>query len=434
MKYFKYFFLITAFGAILFWRWQVVSERDYIFESEISKTVIFEGLVVDEPDVRESATRLVVEPDNSRERVIVTTALYPEYNYGDRLKVSGKIQLPENFETDTGKEFDYVNYLAKEKIYYQIFRPGITVIGRNEGFWLQEKLFNLKQWFLGNLSRAIPEPEASLAGGLVVGAKQGLSKELQDDFRTVGLSHIVVLSGQNLSIIADVVFKYLSFLPFKTAIGASGILIFLFALMAGGGASLLRATIMAMIVLLARASGRIYDAGRALAVTILFMLIWNPRLAFYDLGFQLSVLSTIGVIYGVPIFNYYLRFIPERFYLRETISTTFAAQIAVLPWIAYKIGNISLIAPVVNVLVVPLVPVIMFLVFLSGVLGFIPFLPLPLIWLADFGLSYVIFITELFARLSFASITIASLPIILVVLSYVGIVWLMYRVYKHAKL
>ncbi|HYC83316.1 MAG TPA: ComEC family competence protein, partial [Candidatus Paceibacterota bacterium] len=260
MRTIKIFLLVFGFSLVFFWRWHSVTARDYVFQNDIGQEVSFEAKIVDDPLEDQKSIRLVLAPDGTRERVLVTVDPHVGYRYGDRIMVEGKIELPENFETDTGREFDYVHYLAKERVYYRMFKPKIVL--HSESVWsIRGQLFALKRWFLGGVARVIPEPSASLAGGLVVGAR-GMDDDIEEAFRKTGLSHIVVLSGQNLSIIADAAMRNLSLLSFKSNVAAGGIFVVLFALLAGGGASVARATIMVVISLFARLTGQMYDAAR----------------------------------------------------------------------------------------------------------------------------------------------------------------------------
>jgi predicted membrane metal-binding protein len=166
----------------------------------VEEDILIEGVITDEPDERENNVKLIVSfekifldgADNSanfdvQTKGIITTALYPKWSYGDRVVLEGVLREPENFSSDTGREFNYVGYLAKDGIYYQMFKPKITLVRHGEGNFIKTKLFEWKRAFLENISRVIHEPYAALLGGLTVGAKQSLGKDLLDDFRATGL-------------------------------------------------------------------------------------------------------------------------------------------------------------------------------------------------------------------------------------------------------
>src|SRR3989344_2266646 len=162
---------------------------------------------------------------------------------------------PKNFEqADTGSPVDYVSYLEKVGILHQFLRPNISRIGEGKGNIIKRELLLLKHAFLDRVSRVIPEPESSLLGGLLVGAKQSLGKDLLDDFRTAGVIHIVVLSGYNLTIVAEAIMRFFSFMPRMWGLSLGGISIVLFSIMTRAGATVVRASIMALLALLARAT------------------------------------------------------------------------------------------------------------------------------------------------------------------------------------
>src|SRR5574343_601552 len=150
---------------------------------------------------------------------------YIEYEYGQKLRLYGKLNAPFNFKSNGNRVFDYINFLSKDGIYFEMKKPKIEYLKNNE-ISIIRNLFKIKQSFLDNLKSVLGEPHAALAGGLVVGEKSALGKDLINDFRKAGLIHIVVLSGYNITIVADSIRKILSFLPRTTGIilGGFGIL------------------------------------------------------------------------------------------------------------------------------------------------------------------------------------------------------------------
>jgi competence protein ComEC len=386
---------------------------------------VFEGRVVEEPDLREKVTRLVVQGLSleQKAKVLVTTGLEPKYAYGDRLLLRGKVERPKNFEDeDTLREVNYVSYLAKDGIHYEMFMPRIEILAHGEGNVIKEKLFAFKHAFIGNINTHIPQPHAALLAGLVVGAKQSLGKKLLDDFRTVGVIHIVVLSGYNITIIARFIEWIFSALSRNRRLILAAGAIILFAIMVGASATVVRATIMAFIALLAQGTGRMYMATRALLIAGVIMLLHNPHILVFDLSFQLSFLATVGLIYFSPLIASKVRWITEKAGLREIVVATLATQLFVLPFILYKTGLFSLVSLPVNVLILAAIPLTMLFGFLAGVFGFVwGILALPFAWVAYALLAYELVVVEWFARLPFAAITLASFP------AWVAALW--YAVY-----
>lgn len=379
-----------------------------------------EGVVSDEPDERETVTRLVVLLNNPKIKILVTTDKEPKYEYGDRLSIRGKLERPENFTDEiTLREVDYQSYLAKDGIYYESFKPKIDILARGEGYALVRALFAFKRAFIENLNRLIPEPHAALLAGLIVGAKQSLGKKLLDDFRTVGVIHIVVLSGYNITIIAYFIEWLFSRLRKNLRLILASVTMLLFAIMVGASATVVRATIMAFLVILARATGRVYAVTRALLIAGFFMLLHNPKILVFDVSFELSFLATVGLIYFSPFVEPRVKFVTEKWKLREIVVATVATQIFVLPFLLYKTGVLSLVSLPVNLLILAAIPVTMLFGFLAGIAGFFwNVLALPFAWGAYALLAYELAVVEWFARLPFASVMLTSFPLWLAVFCY----------------
>lgn len=396
--------------------------RDAALDSRLGTAVTFEGVLIEEPDEREDKVFLTVRVDSLlmegaptpvEGTVLITADFYPELRYGDRVRATGRLEKPKRVQSEDSRDFDYPAYLAKEGIYYQSFRPHLEKISSGNGNLVKSALFRLKNSFIQNVERVIPEPHAALLAGLVVGAKHSLGAKLLDDFRRAGVIHIVVLSGYNITIVAKAVMKFFSFLP-RSAGQLSGALgIVLFAIMTGGSATVVRSSIMALLVILAEATGRTYRIKRALLLAGFFMILQNPKILAFDSSFQLSFLSTLALIYVSPRIEKYFRFVPERFGLREVVTATVATQVFVLPMLLYKMGEVSLVALPVNLLVLAVIPATMFFGFLAGAVGFASaLLSLPFAYGAYALLAYELGIVEWFAALPFASVSVAHFPLL----------------------
>ena len=404
------------------------------FNQYLGESVTLEGLVTDEPDGRERVTRLVVSAE--RTKILITTETEPQYRYGDRLSINGKLEKPQDFTDEvTLRAVNYRAYLAKDGIYYEVFKPKITLVARGEGNWIVEKLFAFKLALIENINRVIPEPHAALLGGLVVGAKQSLGKKLLDDFRTVGVIHIVVLSGYNITIIAYFIEWLFSRLRKNIRLVVAAGAMILFALMVGASATVVRATIMALLVILARSTGRMYAVTRALLIAGFFMLLHNPKILVFDVSFQLSFLATVGLIYFSPLIEPKVWWITEKWKLREVFVATVATQLFVLPFLLYKTGVLSLVSLPVNLLVLSAIPATMLFGFLAGTTGFVStLLALPFAYGAYALLAYELAVVEWFARLPFAAIALASFPLWLAVLWYAGYGFVIWRLQPRSSL
>ncbi len=413
-----------------------------ILENYVGKDVSLIGIIVNEPDVRENNLKLTLKVSELKNetfklegkvKVLLTVPHYPQYDYGDEIRVSGVLLEPENFKTENGRIFDYINYLSKDSIFYTLYFPETELVSVENGNFVKEKLFSVKNSFLQQIQKTIPEPQVSLLGGLLLGVKQSLGEKLQEDFRTVGLIHIVVLSGYNVTIIADFMMRLFMFLPRMIGLGFGAISIILFAIMVGGSATIVRASIMALLVVLARATGRTSEVTRALFLAGFIMVLHNPQIVVFDPSFQLSFVATLGLIILSPKVSGYLKFIPEKWYLRESAVATVSTQIFVLPLLLFMMGELSIVAVIVNLLVLMFVPMTMFFGFVTGLLSYIWMgFSLPFSYITHFLLSYELKVVEFFADIPFASVKISYFPFWLMLGIYLAFFFL-FIIYKKDK-
>lgn len=416
-------------GGILRFDISNLKQGNEILNGLVEKQVTAVVVVTDEPDIRDGHVNLMIDFEklitgdittNLDSRARITVESYPEWEYGDRVLISGELLKPKTFSNDeTGKEFNYPAFLAKDGIYYQMFYPDISIVDKGNGNFVKDILFSFKKRFLNNISKVIPEPQASLLGGLVVGAKQSLGNDLLDDFRTTGIIHIVVLSGYNVTIIAESIMNALSFAPRLWASGVGALSIIFFAIMTGAGATIVRASIMALLVIVARSTGRRYEITIGLFIAGFVMLLVNPKILIFDPSFQLSFLATLGLIYAPTLFDKYTKWIPQTFNVRDFTVATIATQLFVLPLLLFQMGQLSLVALPVNVLVLGIIPVTMLFGFLTGLVGFASIaLSFPLAFITYVFLQYVLSVVDLFSSLPFASANIQNFPIWLMLLVY----------------
>ncbi len=400
-----------------------------IFESHVGDKVSLSGIIVDEPDVKETNKKITVQTNLEGEeiRILVTINQNNDLKYGDLINFSGKLEKPENFMTDQGKTFDYVNYLRKDGVLYVMDYPKVELVSRGNGNKIKSALFAAKDSFLKKINSAIPKPESTLMGGLILGEKSAFSADLRQSFINTGTIHIVALSGYNVTIVAEWIMKLFGFLPQNFGTGAGVFSILLFILMTGGSSTAIRAGIMASLALVARTIGRDYDVVRALLLAGIVMLSLNPFILVYDVSFQLSFIATLAVILLAPRIEKYFAWIKWK-WLRDIVSITAAAYIFVLPFILYKMGNLSLVALPVNVLILPFIPATMLSGFLAGLTGFIsPIIALPFVYLSYGLLHYELFAIGFFSSLPMAAVVIKNFPLVITILIYLFFAYFLYK-------
>jgi competence protein ComEC len=266
------------------------------------------------------------------------------------------------------------------------------------------------------LARALPEPEAGLASGIVVGRRDRVSSDVADDFTTTGLSHVVAISGWNIALVGAVV---------GTIVGAVGMprrgrtvtivaSVVLYTLLAGGGASVVRAAVMGGVALVARETGRPGTAASALGLAIVGLLLVDPAMAT-DIGFQLSVAATAGLLaWCEPITGRLTARLGSgrgQRWLAESLGVSLAAQAATLPIVLYHFGRLSLISPLANVLIAPLVAPAMLVGVLAvgtgllAIAGVPAFLVAPITVTGWLVLSAMVGIADVLAAVPLASVT-----------------------------
>ncbi len=382
----------------------------------------FSGVVVisKEPVMKEKIQQLVIEPlpqtsnvhnghsMSTREFFLLNASIYEKYNYGDMLKINCQLERPKNFDGS----FDYQMYLAKDQIFYECKNPKIEKLNENKGNRFLAILIKIKNKFNENIKQLIPAPESGLLSGLLLGGSNQLSKEVKDNFSRTGMTHIVAVSGYNVTIIAEYLMMLGIFLGLwrRQAFWFAVTGIILFVILTGLSASAVRAGLMGVLLIWAMKNGRLANAQNAILFSACAMLLANPLLLRWDIGFQLSFLATIGIVYFYLFFEKYFNHIVEtRHYLVSTVAEiiflSLSAQIFVLPIIMFNFGTLSLISLLANILILPIVPLTMLLGFVAIMISFV-FEPIAIIfsWLTYLPLKYETLTINYLASLKYASV------------------------------
>jgi len=413
-----------------------------------NKDVILTGIVSKEPDIRENSTKIVLKVKEiegnrifSSEKILIITDHYPEYQYGDELKIRGKLSLPGEFN-----DFNYKDYLASQGIYSLSYLPEISFFKKDLSyihfpFWGYSKILSLKKKFREIINGNFSPPQSSILGAMILGDKSRISADWKKKLNIAGLRHITCISGMHIIILSGIL-MWLGLalgLMRRQAFYFAVIFLSLFILMVGAPASAVRAGIMAGLFLFAQSIGRLGSGKIALTFAATLMLFQNPLLLKSDVGFQLSFLATLGIVYLMPIFQNWLSSFKnnekniEKIYsfilklispVKDILAMTLAAQIFTLPILIYNFGYFSLISPTTNVIVVPLLPYIMVLGFIFIIGGFIsPFLGWILSWPVWLMLNYLLKIVDWFSYFHYFVLRISWIWLIIFYLFLTLIVW-----------
>lgn len=436
-----YGLLVVAYLCALFVRTDMLwkAEAAETLQNYIGTSATIEGRVVNDPEHRATNmhANIAVSAIEGEPASGVLLAILPREAsllYGDNVVVRGKVIAPEPFDTDTGRVFDYPGYLRVQGV-SAILTYG-TIQKVLPGRWsLQRALFGIKHLFESSLERMLPEPDNSLLEGVLLGERRGLPDSLNHAFIVSSLVHVVVLSGYNISIVANAMLYATSILPRTLSYGTGGVLMILFAVMTGAGATTVRACIMGLIAILAQYMRRSAAAMRSLIVAAALMALWNPLVLLHDTSFILSVLATFGLITISPAVERHLQWVPrwKHFDMRAIAASTIAVQIFILPALLYFMGILSFVALPANMLALPVVPFAMLLGFFAGLMGLVhPVLGLPLALVADMLLRWMMLVANTAEALPYSSTIVAAFPAWVAVAIYIPLTWFALRLYGRS--
>jgi competence protein ComEC len=378
-----------------------------------------EGVVAVEPDVRETYANLRVNADHLTlpdgrvlevdGAVLVRADRYPTFDYGDRLRITGSLETPPD-----GEDFSYRDYLARQGIFSYMDQARVRYVGSGEGNRFPVALLALKRRAQTTIASILHEPAASLLTGILLGIESGIPADLAEAFSATGTTHIIAISGFNITIIAGI-FAGLSHRivgeRYATWVAIAGVIIY--TIFVGASAAVVRAAIMGVLYLLGNHLGRSTFAPVSLAASAIVMTLINPY-TLWDMGFQLSFGATVGLIlYTEPLEALAARLLSREIgeaqaervvgWLSEALLVTTAAQIATLPLMIAAFGRLSLVTLLTNLLILPIQPMVMIAGGIATIAGLV-WLPLGQVlgWIAWLPLIYTIEMVRLTARVPYA--------------------------------
>ncbi len=425
--------LFLIFGV--FWG-NVFSSRFIINESiknNLNKIYFIKALVVSNPTIKNNKQNFIVKTDD-KYKVSVSYAGDKKIVYGMKIKLTGIMKQPENFISNRGKVVDYESIQRAKGILLIMDAKKAEILSEGEGSRIIKYLFFFKNKIQELVSRMKP-PESNLLFSMVFGGKNNLDKNMIENFRVSGILHIVVLSGQNLTLIAMlsvIIFSYI--FGFRIGHLVAILLVTIYTFIGGLESATLRAYFMSILSIILLLFGRVSNAGRILLFSVVLMVINNPYIFFYDPSFHLSILAFLGIIYVSPIVKNFL--IKNNFGIKmsDYLSAILGAQILVLPYILYSSQTITIYSFLSNILIlfiVELVTVYGVLLVLIGLFSNLIFdiFSVPIY----FMLKYIIFISYQISKLPMSSIEINFSKGMLVVL-YIFIFIYLFRRWRKPDL
>jgi competence protein ComEC len=381
-------FVVIAGLVIGLWRGSVTQIQLAPYHQLVGHSVLITGIVTEDVDIGKNNELIIrlkvtaIEGHAMTGAVWLSTTTTADIKRGDYVSVQGKL-------SDGFGSFAASMYRAK---LISVQRPEPGDVARQ-----------LRDGFAEGVRQAIPEPQASLGIGYVVGQRRALPEDLVQALQIAGLTHVIVASGYNLTILVRLarrlfvrVSKYLS------ALSAGGMIV-VFMAVTGLSPSMSRAGLVAGLSLLAWYYGRKFHPMVLLPFAAAITLLINPSFGWNDLGWQLSFAAFAGVMVVAPLLQRYFFGDKKPGTIRQILGETICAQIVTLPILVLAFGQFSNIAVIANLLVLPLVPLAMLLTFIGGVAGLIVPAMAPIVGLpADWLLGYMIQVAEYLSHLSWA--------------------------------
>ncbi|MBT4277730.1 ComEC/Rec2 family competence protein [Candidatus Falkowbacteria bacterium] len=357
-KRFLLFFLLFFLAGIL--RFDFSRPK----EINVEEKIIFNGIIIEEVEDRNDYQNLVVQDEIGR-RALVRVNSYPKYFFGESLKINCK---PKAIDLESS----YGRYLTKNKINYICYYPKIEVLSSVSGNTVYSQILKFKQNGKEIINKNVPSPEAEILGAMLLGYKKEIPQEWRGRFSIAGISHIVAISGMHLVIISIILMIGLIRVGLwrQQAFYATIIFLWLYITMIAYPASAVRAGIMISLVLWAQHLGRARNVISVIFFAAAILLLVNPLFLLSDIGFQLSFLAVLGIIYLTPIFSFWFRKVPDFWDLKKILLVTLSAQIVTLPLSVYYFEIIPLLALPINLIIIPLLPIIFILGMLIIFTGF----------------------------------------------------------------
>lgn len=395
-KLYTIIFLVLAGLVIGLWRGSILRHELTAFTYLIGHSVLVTATVTEDPDLNEKRniilrlSNLSIDNHEVAGKIWVTTSENKDIKRGDIVTLEG--ELKEGFGN-----FSAAMYFV------HITRVQRPVPGDAAG--------QLRDVFAERVRSVVPEPQASLGNGFLLGQRRALPPELDEVLQIAGLTHIVVASGYNLTILVRFARRiFVKISKYLAALSATTMIIG-FIMITGFSPSMTRAGLVAGLSLAAWYYGRKLHPLILLPFVAAITVLIEPSFSWNDIGWLLSYAAFAGVMIVAPLLQAYFFGNKKPGTLRQILGETVAAWLATLPILLVAFGTISNVAIIANLLVLPLVPLAMLLVFLCGAAAFAaPLVATAIAQPTTLLLSYMTTIAEYFANLSWSQ-TILEFPI-----------------------
>jgi len=395
-----------------------------------NETGFFLGVISGEPEQDYEKQRIKIKTELFG-NVLAYTSIYPRYFYGDKVEFKCKLNKPEPFGN-----FRYDKNLEMESIYAVCYYPQINVIGKNNGNKIYQNILTFKGRLQNIITKNMAEPQASILSAFLLGNKYGINKDIRNLFSQAGISHIIAISGMHIAILGVIILFLLNFIGIsrKKSFYISSVLIIFYIIMIGAPASAVRASVMAIILLLALQCGRLAKMLNLITLAACIMIFYRPGILFYDMGFQFSFAAVLGIYFLFSPIKRLVR-IPINESIKDLMAITISAQIFTFPLVLYYFGMVSIVSIFANILIVWLVPVIMSLGLLflaAGSLSFMYGVKILISSIIEILIAYIIGISKMLTSAQWTVLNLENFPFWALFVFYTAIAYSILFIRKKA--
>lgn len=350
--------------------------------------------------------------------------------YGDKIEFYLEYEKPSTARNYMG--FDYSNYLKTKKIFgtVNLKEEDVEIISHDNSNIILRKIYKLRNLMKTKIEKLLPKETSGLCLGMLIGETSGIEENMQENFRDSNLSHILAVSGANVSyIIVSITYIFNKmYLRKRLSKIISIILLILFMLLTGCTSSVNRACIMAILMLIAELLYRKSDVYNNLAISALILLIMNPY-SLLDIGFQLSYMGTIGIVFLHDKIGSFIKINNKIVkYFFEMIAVTTCANLAIIPIMMFHFNTISLTFYFSNIIVGPILGIVVIIGFIMFFISLI-FTPISslIAIVLNLMLKFIIKIAEITANMPFSKITIITPSFFFIIVWYLIIISISYK-------
>lgn len=390
--FFSIFFLL---GWLFLGSWYSPNNLQAL-ESQYGRYVDLEVEALQVGELKEFNQSVVVTANDGdiQGKILLSLAKYPLVRKGEALQISGELHEPQVFS-----DFDYKEFLRSRNIHYTLEPIKVEYLNAKTSY--QGVILEIKEQILRTIRQNQPEPQAALLSGLLLGTRENFSEELEASFRQTGTSHIVAVSGYNVTVVILLLLTLSGLLPRRFLYVFLVIALAIFIILIGwSNLPARRAVFMGYVLLTSWFTGRPSVIPLGVLYASVLMFLFNP-LVWKDVSFQLSLSALLGILLFSKQLSSMFSLLPKL--IRENFVPTAAVLAATLPVSISTFGSVSLVALPTNILVLPLVPLASAVGAVGVMTNFIPVLGEVINWLSWVLLSMIIKIVDMFAQFEFSS-------------------------------